>query len=306
MLLNSAAQIRATDIPKLLSKVIEIALKNVNTITGLCIYGKGGYGKTAATKDALKELGVQYYEFHVNPSHGTNIITGSIIHEDFAKGRITYNTDSSILNRAPVLVLEEGFDLNPSVLETLKASMTGGYICVNDVCQPVTTKLIIVLTNKNPQQLVSTAHVTMQTSLRAFFSRFYTVELVGPSNSKEYLTSILPYAPEGAEDEIKSLIKMFEEAGETLPSPRSMISLAKALREGLSPAFVLPHNLLEIYNKLISKTPLEQLLELLDKDDSDAIEVMKAYNNCGGDKGVDKTTQAKVLTYVSKQLLPSM
>ncbi len=139
--------------------------------TNCILYGEGGYGKSEMTLAFLKAMGYPEEEigvFSVSNETSVEEMFGNVDLEKLAvdkKYRI--KIESSVWNKE-VVVLEEAFDGNPATMAALKQMLTSGYFEYNDQKFKIKTKMVVICTNKSPNEF----NIHKTDSIDALIQRF--------------------------------------------------------------------------------------------------------------------------------------
>ena len=114
----------------------------------ILLYGPGGYGKTDIIKAMLKSLGVpdsEIFSRALNQETRAQDLFGPINMEKYMKGEYSISVENSIMAKQ-VVILEEGLDA---------PVISDGFYRDGTTVIPSRCKLIILLTNKAPEQFNS-------------------------------------------------------------------------------------------------------------------------------------------------------
>jgi hypothetical protein len=150
------------DVAKILSRAIRTG-KNV------ILWGPPGHAKSAMVVAALDALDLRQHAFVLDFGEGMDEPTlwGGLdfqkLHDEHV---LDFQPERSFLN-SPVVVFEELFDAPPQVLCALKNTLTSKCLSKSSEQFPMRTKVIIVCTNKAPEDIAA-----LGDSAKALIERF--------------------------------------------------------------------------------------------------------------------------------------
>lgn len=141
-----------------------------NTNKNIVLYGRGGFGKSEVVKYFLSTKGIENPFTQVMGS-GTTVekLYGGVNVSNFIgdnpTGKIEYLTENSFLEHE-VVIFEELFDARDIVLESLKHTLSSGYLMNGSQIVPVKTKVIFCCTNRTREEFAK------DNSIKALLERF--------------------------------------------------------------------------------------------------------------------------------------
>ena len=135
------------------------------------LYGPGGYGKSEMALAFAKAVGYdrdQIGIFSVSNDTTSEEMFGNVNLEKLTKEqKFHINVESSVWSK-PLVILEEAFDGNPATMAALKQVLTSGVYEYNDQFYEIKTKMVIICTNKSPNEF----NVMGTDSIDALIQRF--------------------------------------------------------------------------------------------------------------------------------------
>jgi hypothetical protein len=143
-----------------------------NAGENVILFGPGGYAKSSIAEvfgDYLKQEGITETDVYVlsfNQGITEEKIYGGMDVKKFQDtGEIIYNLQNAFASYEYV-VFEEMFDAFPSVLLSLKDTLTSGFVRNGNQMVPIKTKMIVACTNRSRKEIIT------DLSTAALFERF--------------------------------------------------------------------------------------------------------------------------------------
>ncbi|MCK5788224.1 MAG: AAA family ATPase, partial [Chlamydiia bacterium] len=137
----------------------------IQTGKNLILYGPGGYGKSDLVKFTLDALKIKYNYVVGDKTMPPEKLLGTV---DFTKlteeSEFRVAFEKSPFLGAEVLVLEEFLDVAPDTAAALKDVISSGGHKYKDIFIPSDVKLVIITSNKAPDELAT------NDSLKAFYN----------------------------------------------------------------------------------------------------------------------------------------
>lgn len=137
-----------------ISELLQHALKEE---MNMIIYGRGGFGKSEMCSELFDITELKNKVFIKSLSEATteeDLFGGINIKKMTDTGIIEYNCEQSFASKE-IVIFEEIFDANPRVLCALKDALTAKEIRNGNQRYPMKTKIIIGLTNKSMDDIIS-------------------------------------------------------------------------------------------------------------------------------------------------------
>ena len=208
--------------------------------THVILFGPGGYGKSKITEEFLKlfyekDPFITSFDPHMDPSRVFgNTIVKTVSIGDSQMMSFEHDPLTSFTHYRGVIFEEMG-DGPPSILASLKDTLTRGRECTGKICYPMATQLIFGCTNVSPKEWVAKAQPADKLSREALLQRFlYQIEMVWPDHSADSYREMFKKQGIPVDD---TYIKVLEKLGGNgqFVSPRTAIKLHEPYKRfGLS------------------------------------------------------------------------
>lgn len=215
------------------AQVAEILTAGYKSGQNVILYGPGGYGKSEMTTQFLRQIGARKDQVTVKSlSVGTSVddLFGGINMKVLKKeGKIQYNLEDSVFS-TPYLVLEEAFDAPLRVLESLKDTLTSGWVRNGAQQWKVQTKFIIVCTNRSKSELIE------DESSKALMERFpLSLEVKWESHTlldyKNLVNKVFGECPKTVSALLKYMLESIsEDPSKQPPSPRTVVRMVQVFQ----------------------------------------------------------------------------
>lgn len=150
-------------------KIAAILARALRTGKNVLLYGPTGHAKSAVVKDVIEHLGLENFTFIQDFGEGTDEASlwgGYNFQRMKEENILDFHPDRSFLNKE-IAVFEELFDAPPQVLCSLKNTLTSKTLSKGASPYKSKNKVIIALTNKDPEEIAS-----MGESYKALVDRF--------------------------------------------------------------------------------------------------------------------------------------
>jgi hypothetical protein len=150
-------------------KIASILARALRTGKNVLLFGPTGHAKSAVINDVIQHLGLDPYTFTQDFGEGTDEASlwgGYNFQRMKEENILDFHPDRSFLNKE-IAIFEELFDAPPQVLCSLKNTLTSKWLSKGADPYKSKNKVIIALTNKNPDEIIA-----MGESYKALVDRF--------------------------------------------------------------------------------------------------------------------------------------
>lgn len=207
-----------------------------NSAENIILFGSGGYGKSVGAEMFgyfLKDQGVidtDIYVLSFNQGITEEKIFGGMDVKKFQDtGEIIYLLEKAFVNYEYV-IFEELFDAFPSVLLSLKDTLTSGFVRNGNQLVPIKTKMIVGCTNRTREEVVTdlSTEALMQRFVIEHEVKWETYELNDYKNAfkfQDVLNDITEVVAEMVVDVNKSKVLKYN------VSPRTAVKAANVVLE---------------------------------------------------------------------------